>query len=48
MWTPDTRSEHDREDLHDPSDLTDAEWAILDPVVPATGQDRPQTRLADA
>jgi len=34
MWTPDTRSEHDRDDLRYPSDLTDAEWAILEPLFP--------------
>ena len=34
MWTPDTRTEHDRDDLHYPSDLTDAEWAILSPLLP--------------
>jgi transposase len=34
MWTPDTRSEHDRDDLRYPSDLTDAEWAILEPMLP--------------
>ena len=34
MWTVNTRSEHDREDLRYPSDLTDAEWAILEPLFP--------------
>ncbi len=34
MWTADTRSEHDREDLRYPSDLTDAEWAILESLFP--------------
>ena len=29
MWTPETRSEHDRDDLRYPSDLTDAEWQVL-------------------
>jgi hypothetical protein len=28
MWTPETRAEHDRDDLRYPSDLTDAEWQI--------------------
>ena len=31
MWTPETRAEHDRDDLRYPSDLTDAEWQILAP-----------------
>jgi transposase len=34
MWTPDTRSEHDRDDLRYPSELTGAEWAILEPLLP--------------
>jgi putative transposase len=34
MWTPETRSEHDRDDLRYPSDLTDAEWQILAPLLP--------------
>jgi transposase len=34
MWTPDTRSEHDRDNLRYPSDLTDVEWAILEPLLP--------------
>ena len=43
MWPPDTRSEHDRDDLRYPSDLTDAEWSILEPLFPApskTGRKR--------
>jgi putative transposase len=34
MWTPETRAEHDRDDLRYPSDLTDAEWQILGPLLP--------------
>ena len=34
MWTPETRAEHDRDDLRYPSDLTDAEWQILAPFLP--------------
>ena len=34
MWTPDTRAKHDRDDLRYPSDLTDAEWRILAPLLP--------------
>ena len=43
VWTADTRSEHDREDLRYPSDLTDAEWAILESLFPSpakTGRKR--------
>jgi hypothetical protein len=34
MWTPETRAEHDRDDLRYPSDLTDTEWEILAPLLP--------------
>src|SRR5271169_2611602 len=34
MWTAATRTEHDRDDLRYPSDLTDAEWQILAPLLP--------------
>jgi transposase len=34
MWTPETRVEHDRDELRYPSDLTDAEWQILAPLLP--------------
>jgi len=34
MWTPDTREQHDRDDLRYPSDLTDAEWQMLAPLFP--------------
>jgi transposase len=34
MWTPDTRADCDRDDLRYPSDLTDAEWQLLAPLLP--------------
>ena len=34
MWTAETRVEHDRDNLRYPSDLTDAEWQILAPLLP--------------
>ena len=34
MWTPETRAEHDRDELRYPSHLTDAEWQILAPLLP--------------
>ncbi len=43
MWTPATRSQHDREHLRYGSDLTDKEWALLEPHLPppaATGRPR--------
>jgi transposase len=34
MWTADARRRHDRRAPRYPSDLTDAEWALLEPGVP--------------
>ena len=34
MWTPTTRAQHSRPGLRYGSDLTDAEWAILSPLLP--------------
>lgn len=34
MWTPATRRRHSREHLRYASDLTDAEWALLEPHLP--------------
>jgi putative transposase len=34
MWTPTTRRGHSREHLRYGSDLTDAEWAIIAPLLP--------------
>ena len=35
MWTPTTRAQHNRADLGYGSDVTDAEWLILSPFLPA-------------
>jgi transposase len=53
MWTRKTRTEHDRDDLRYPSDLTDAEWQILAPLFPPparTGRHRswPMRELINA
>lgn len=48
MWSPDTRAQHDRDDLRYPSDLTDAEWPVLAPLLPPACRDRPTTLLTDA
>lgn len=43
MWTPATRRRHSREHLRYASDLTDAEWALLEPLLPpprSTGRPR--------
>jgi transposase len=43
MWTPTTRAQHSREQLRYGSDLTDGEWAVVAPFLPApakTGRPR--------
>ena len=35
MWTDTTRAQYALADLTLPSDLTDAEWAVLEPFFPA-------------
>ena len=34
MWTPTTRRQHSREGLRYETDLTDAEWAVIEPLLP--------------
>jgi transposase len=34
MWTKETRGRYDRRGLRYPSDLTDADWALLAPLIP--------------
>jgi transposase len=34
MWTPENRPLYDRDHLRYPSDLTDAEWALVEPLLP--------------
>ena len=34
MWTTENRVRYDRSKLRYPSDLTDAEWAVLAPLIP--------------
>ena len=34
MWTPENRPLYDRAHLRYPSDLTDAEWALVAPLLP--------------
>ena len=34
MWTNDNRARHDRSRLRYPSDLTDAEWSLVEPLIP--------------
>jgi ABC-type tungstate transport system permease subunit len=42
MWTPTTRRRYSRNDLRYETDLTDAEWAVIEPLLPEPpGQGRP-------
>src|SRR3712207_9587353 len=34
MWTAENRREYERTGLRYPSDLTDAEWALAEPLIP--------------
>ena len=34
MWTEDNRKRYDRKGLRYPSDMTDAEWALIEPLIP--------------
>jgi transposase len=34
MWNAETRARHNRDGLRYPSDLTDAEWALVEPLIP--------------
>lgn len=34
MWTDENRKRYDRSKLRYPSDLTDAEWALVEPLIP--------------
>jgi transposase len=35
MWTDENRARYDRSKLRYPSDLTDREWALIEPLIPA-------------
>jgi transposase len=34
MWTADNRARYDRSKLRYPTDLTEAEWALIEPLIP--------------
>ena len=43
MWTPTTRQQHSRDELRYLTDLTDAEWGIIEPLLrPACRLGRPR------
>ena len=35
MWTQENRGWYDRSTLRDPSDMTDAEWVLIEPLIPS-------------
>ena len=35
MWTKENRARYDRGKLRYPTDVTDAEWALVAPLIPA-------------
>ena len=43
MWKPEHRVAADRSGLRYPSDLTDAEWVLVEPLIPPTKARRAQT-----
>ena len=46
VWTDDNRARYDRRGQRYPSDLTDAEWVILAPLLPvAQGRGRPRVHV---
>lgn len=34
MWTPENRARYNRDKLRYPSDLTDEEWTLIEPLIP--------------
>lgn len=34
MWTEDNGKHYDRKGLRYPSDMTDAEWVLIEPLIP--------------
>jgi transposase len=34
MWTSRNRARYDRSKLRDPSDVTDGEWKLIEPLIP--------------
>ena len=37
MWTLENRARYNRDHLRYPSDLTDAEWTVIAPLIPVGG-----------
>jgi transposase len=45
MWTTENRPRYDRTGLRYPSDLTDAEWALLEPLIPPAKRGGPRREV---
>jgi hypothetical protein len=45
MWTIENRNRYDRDRLRSPSDLTDEEWELVEPVDPLRGTTPPAKRV---
>ncbi|MBV8400752.1 MAG: hypothetical protein JOZ17_18740 [Acetobacteraceae bacterium] len=45
MWTNENRGRYDRSKLRYPSDLTDEEWALIGPIIPAAKRGGNKGRL---
>ena len=37
MWTTENRGRDDRSEQRHPSDLTDEEWSLVEPLIPTRG-----------
>jgi hypothetical protein len=48
MWTTENRGRYDRSKLRYPSDLTDAEWSLIAPVIPRAKRGVARGRLTVA
>ena len=44
MWTADNRPRYNRDKLRYPSDLTDAEWAHIEPLIAGQARRRQTAR----
>ncbi len=47
MWAVENRRRYDRSKLRYPSDLTDDEWALVEPLIPPAKRGDMQLRLRD-
>ena len=48
MWTPTTREQHSRKALRYQTDLTDAEWVVIEPHLPSGSWHGTAPVMADA